>query len=69
MSDFENKKDEVLGSAKEKLGQATDNESLENEGKADQAKAGAKQKFEDAKDAVKQKVDDSIAAVTDAAED
>lgn len=65
MSDFENKKDEVLGSAKEKFGQATDNESLENEGKADQVKADAKQKAEDVAQGVKDKVNEGIGKLGD----
>ena len=34
MGDFENKKDEFVGKAKEAAGDVTDNENLENEGKA-----------------------------------
>ena len=39
------------GKAKEALGDATDNERLEGEGKVDQTKANAKQSGEKAKDA------------------
>ena len=41
------------GKAKEKLGDATDNESLQNEGKKDQSKADLKQAGEKVKDAFK----------------
>ncbi|WP_293772269.1 CsbD family protein [uncultured Corynebacterium sp.] len=68
MSDFENKKDELLGSAKEKVGEATGNESLENEGKADQVKAGAKEKLEDAADAVKDKANEVLGNLKDSRE-
>lgn len=50
---MENKKDEVQGQAKEKLGKATDNEEMENEGKSDQAKGNLKQAGEKIKDAFK----------------
>lgn len=50
---FENKTEELKGKAKEHAGEATDNEDLENEGKADQAKAGVKQAGEHLKDAAK----------------
>ncbi len=42
---------------KEATGRATDNQSLEAEGKADQASANIKQAGEKAKDAVKNTVD------------
>ena len=48
-----NKTDSVAGKAKEKLGDATDNKSLENEGKKDQSKADLKQAGEKVKDAFK----------------
>jgi uncharacterized protein YjbJ (UPF0337 family) len=48
-----NKADDVMGQAKEKVGDATDNESLENEGKSDQTKANLKQAGEHVKDAFK----------------
>jgi len=50
---FENKKDEVAGAAKEQFGKATDDEKLEREGKADQAKSNLKQAGEKIKDAFK----------------
>jgi uncharacterized protein YjbJ (UPF0337 family) len=48
-----NKGDSALGKAKEKIGDATDNQSLENEGKKDQSKADIKQAGEKVKDAFK----------------
>ncbi|MGI8450614.1 MAG: CsbD family protein [Streptosporangiaceae bacterium] len=48
-----NKVTEVKGKAKEKTGQATGNEQLEAEGKADQAKGNLKQAGEKVKDAFK----------------
>ncbi|MGP6175114.1 CsbD family protein [Corynebacterium sp. A21] len=53
MGDFENKAEDFGGKAKEAFGEATDNESLKDEGKADQAKAGIKDKVSEAGDAVK----------------
>jgi uncharacterized protein YjbJ (UPF0337 family) len=43
----------MLGEAKEKLGQATDDERLEAEGRGEQAKADMKQAGEKVKDAFK----------------
>jgi uncharacterized protein YjbJ (UPF0337 family) len=51
MNDAQNKAEELKGKAKEKIGDWTDDESLETEGKADQVKAKAKQAVEDVKDA------------------
>jgi uncharacterized protein YjbJ (UPF0337 family) len=48
-----NKADNITGKAKEKLGDATDNESLQNEGKKDQSKADLKDAGEKVKDAFK----------------
>jgi uncharacterized protein YjbJ (UPF0337 family) len=48
-----NKVDEAAGKAKEATGKATDNERLENEGRADQAKSDIKQAAEKVKDAFK----------------
>jgi uncharacterized protein YjbJ (UPF0337 family) len=47
------KAEELKGQAKEKVGDATDNQSLENEGKSDQTKANLKQAGEHVKDAFK----------------
>ncbi len=49
----QNKGEELGGKAKETAGKLTDNEQLEAEGKADQAKANLKQAGEEAKDAFK----------------
>jgi len=49
----QNKGEELGGKAKEAAGKLTDNEQLEAEGKADQAKANLKQAGEEAKDAFK----------------
>lgn len=46
-----NAAEDAKGKAKEKIGDATDNEDLENEGRADQASATAKKVGENVKDA------------------
>lgn len=48
-----NKGEGTLGKAKEKLGDATDNQDLQAEGKKDQSKADLKQAGEKVKDAFK----------------
>ena len=48
-----NKTDSVVGKGKEKLGDATGNESMEAEGKKDQSKSDLKQAGEKVKDAFK----------------
>jgi uncharacterized protein YjbJ (UPF0337 family) len=48
-----NKVEELKGKFKEGVGDATDNEQLQGEGKADQAKGNLKQAGEKVKDAVK----------------
>ncbi|GAA1812613.1 hypothetical protein GCM10009682_37370 [Luedemannella flava] len=48
---IENEAEEFKGKVKEKIGDWTDNESLQAEGVADQAKANAKQAGEHVKDA------------------
>jgi len=48
-----NKADEAAGKVKEKVGDATDNERLEREGRADQSQAKLKDAKEDVKDALK----------------
>ena len=48
-----NKIDSAVGSAKEKVGGAVGNESLEREGKKDQSKSDLKQAGEKVKDAFK----------------
>ncbi|GAB3133810.1 CsbD family protein [Tsukamurella serpentis] len=47
---FTNKAEELKGRAKETAGSATGDDGLKNEGKADQASSGVKQKVEDVKD-------------------
>ncbi len=50
---FRNKADEVAGRAKEEFGDATDNESLQAEGKTQRTKGSLKQAGEKIKDAFK----------------
>ncbi len=50
--------DKAKGTMKEKVGDATDNEDLEREGKMDRKGAEVKEKAGDAVDAVKDKVGD-----------
>ena len=63
----ENRAQDMAGRGKEALGAVTDDESLKSEGKADQLKAGVKDKVDDAtdkvddlKDKVKDKIDDVL---------
>jgi uncharacterized protein YjbJ (UPF0337 family) len=48
-----NKTEQATGKVKETVGDATDNESLERDGKTDQSKAKLKDAAEDVKDAFK----------------
>jgi len=48
---FKNDGEKVIGMAKEAAGDATDNDKLQAEGRADQTKADLKQAGEDIKDA------------------
>ena len=50
---LKNTTDKTLGKAKEGVGSATDDHSLENEGKKDQSKSDLKQAGEKVKDAFK----------------
>ncbi|MEV8337557.1 CsbD family protein [Leucobacter sp. NPDC077196] len=50
---IKNAAEDFAGKAKEAAGKATNNEKLEAEGRADQAKADVKQAAEKAKDALK----------------
>lgn len=50
---IKNAAEEAAGKAKEVVGDATDNEKLQAEGKADQTKANLKQAGENVKDAFK----------------
>lgn len=60
MGDFENKKDEFVGKAKETYGEATGDEKTANEGKAEQVIADAKDKFSDAADSIKDKANEVL---------
>ena len=60
MGDLENKKDGLVGKAKEAYGEATGNEDVANEGKADQVASEAKDKLSDAADSIKDKANDII---------
>ncbi|MER0079874.1 CsbD family protein [Corynebacterium sp. KPL2830] len=60
MGDLENKKDDLAGKAKEAVGEATGNEDVANEGKADQVVSDAKDKLSDAADNIKDKANDII---------
>lgn len=53
MSDFSNKAEDVGGKFKEGVGEATGNESLADEGRADQAKADIKDAVSNAGEKVK----------------
>jgi len=48
-----NAAENLVGKGKEAIGNATDNDKLVAEGKADQVKAGAKKGVEDVKDVLK----------------
>ncbi len=48
---IQNKVDEIAGDAKERIGDATNNEDMKAEGQADQSKANLKQAGEKIKDA------------------
>lgn len=50
---LDNKLQDIQGEAKERIGQATGDESLERQGKSDQAKSDIKQAGEKIKDAFK----------------
>ena len=55
--DIDNKAEELKGAAKDHIGDATDNEDMQAEGKSDKAKANVKQAGENVKDAVKETFD------------
>lgn len=57
MSNF---KDKAVGSAKEKVGQATNNEEMELKGKAQRLKGEAGEKVENVKDGVADKMNDAV---------
>lgn len=56
--DIGNKAQDLAGRGKEAAGAAMDDDSLKNEGKADQFKAAVKDKVENAKDRIEGKIDD-----------
>lgn len=57
IDDAKNKGEELVGKGKEGVGEATDNEELENEGKADQLGANIKQGVENVKDGIQDGID------------
>ncbi|PTJ72379.1 CsbD family protein [Staphylococcus hyicus] len=57
MSFDKGKMDQTKGTVKESVGKATNNESLENEGKQDKISGKAKEKTEDAKNKVNDAID------------
>ena len=65
MGDLENKKDGLVGKAKEAYGEATGNEDVANEGKADQVTSEAKQKASDAVEGIKDKANEVIGNLKD----
>ncbi|AKK04497.1 MAG: CsbD family protein [Corynebacterium sp.] len=67
MGDIENTFDDLKGKAKETAGDLTGNESLENEGKADQVKSDVRSAVENAGEHIKDAVHDAGEAVKDVA--
>ena len=65
MGALENKKDGLVGKAKEAYGDATGNEDVANEGKADQVTSEAKDKLSDAADGIKDKANEVIGGLKD----
>ncbi|THV22845.1 CsbD family protein [Glycomyces paridis] len=63
------KAEQLKGKAKEKLGDATDNESLENEGRRDELKGKAKEEFHDLREKGEDKLHDAKERLTDSGED
>lgn len=57
--DIKNRAQQAKGKIKEGIGDATDNERLEAEGKMDQAKAGIKQGVEDLKESAAEVFNDA----------
>lgn len=66
---FEGKGDQLKGKAKEAAGNLTGNESLENEGKADNLVGNVKEGLSDAGDAVKDKFNEVAGKVEDKREE
>ncbi|MDK6259647.1 CsbD family protein [Corynebacterium frankenforstense] len=65
MGDIQNTAEDFAGKAKEAAGDVTDNEDLQNEGKADQVVSDAKEKVSDAGDAIKDKANEVIGKFKD----
>lgn len=65
MGDIQNTAEDFAGKAKEAAGDVTDNEDLQNEGKADQVVSDAKEKISDAGDAIKDKANEVIGKFKD----
>ncbi|MBN9643721.1 CsbD family protein [Corynebacterium mendelii] len=65
MGDFENKANDLGGKIKEGVGDATGNDDLKNEGKADQVKAEVKDAVDKAGEKVKEAADKVIGAFKD----
>ena len=63
MGDLENKRDGLVGKAKESYGEATDNQDVANEGKADQVTSEAKDKLSDAAEGIKDKASKVIGSL------
>ncbi len=59
------KAEQLKGRAKEKVGDATDNESLENEGRAEELKGRAKEEWHDLKEDGDDKLHDAKEHLTD----
>lgn len=66
---FEGKGDQLKGDAKEALGEVTGNETLKNEGKADNLLGNIKEKAAEAGDAIKDKANEVAAKVEDKREE
>lgn len=62
--DIKNGFEEAVGKAKEFIGEKTNNESLEFDGKKEQAEAGVKDKVSDVKDGAKEAANKVEEAVT-----
>ncbi|RRS01634.1 CsbD family protein [Glycomyces terrestris] len=58
------KAEQMKGRAKEKWGDATDNESLENEGRADELKGKAKEKWHDVQEGAGDKLHEAKERMT-----
>ncbi|AZA08876.1 CsbD family protein [Corynebacterium pseudopelargi] len=62
MGDFENKAEDLGGKVKEGFGEATGNEDIKNEGKADQVKSDVKEAADNVGEKVKEAADKVIGA-------